>query len=367
MKTPAQTHSLLTLVVALLASSCGATDRTSAAPQHMLQFSLGVAHVSGEYSPTLNTATRPTLMEGAKLVQKLGGRTLKVYLTPDVANRYADRFAPASSLQELAATPQFTGLFAESFDTFVLTTYSYTLGTGDVWRDGLSTEEADAEEQEVYELATHLLRMYQDRDVNFVLQNWEGDWALLGAFDAKHRAEATAIAGMTKWLAARQRGVERARAAVTSKATVYHAVEVNLVLDGVSGRVVRDVLPQISVDAVSYSAWETLPEDRSLALPGDLVAERLEKAFAVIREAAPKAAIFIGEFGAPENEMSADATRHVLNRAVETASKLGAAGMIYWQIIDNECAGQAPVGCRGFWLTKPDGSGSLAASVLFNR
>lgn len=358
----------LTIAAALatLTIGCGNTHR-SAPAQRPLQFTMGAAHVAGAYSPEQRHAGRPTLMEGAELVQKLGGKTLKVYLTPDVADKYGDQFIAADSLTELAQSAAYTNLFAKSFDTFVLTTLTFSTGTNNQWRSGLSAEEAAAEEQEMYELTRHLLSTYQDRDVRFVLQNWEGDWALLGGFDANNEVSEQAKAGMIEWLSARQRGVERARAEVQSRATVYHAAEVNLVLDGKQGRVVRDVLPNVTVDAVSYSAWETLPEDSTVMNPGRVVKARMEKAFATIREAAPKAAVFIGEFGAPENEMNQKAVADVLKAATETATEQGAAGLVYWQIIDNECSGEAPVGCRGFWLTKPDGSSSLAASVLFAR
>ena len=57
--------------------------------------------------------------------------------------------------------------------------------------------------------------------------------------------------------------------------------------------------------------------------------------------------------------MSTRAAASAIDAAVKTSAELGAAGLIYWQIIDNECAGDAPAGCRGFWLTKPDGGRSF--------
>ena len=56
-------------------------------------------------------------------------------------------------------------------------------------------------------------------------------------------------------------GIERARAAWNqSEALVFHALEVNLVKQAMTRSapsVTTDVLPYVSVDLVSYSAWDT--------------------------------------------------------------------------------------------------------------
>ena len=64
---------------------------------------------------------------------------------------------------------------------------------------------------------------------------------------------------LSKWLMARQKGVERARAEIKgSKCKVFHAVEVNKVFDAKKGipTVAAYILPKIKVDMVSWSAYD---------------------------------------------------------------------------------------------------------------
>ncbi len=85
-------------------------------------------------------------------------------------------------------------------------------------------------------LAAYLLEKFKDRPVTFLLQNWEGDWMLRGSSKEQWaKGEYPDLdkrsAAFIRWLQARQRGVERARAEnPTSKCKVLHAVEVNQVL-----------------------------------------------------------------------------------------------------------------------------------------
>lgn len=75
-----------------------------------------------------------------------------------------------------------------------------------------------------------MLRTYAGTGKTFIIQNWEGDWALRGSFDPDTKPTAAATAAMIHWLTARQRGVALARAEfATSGARVFHACEVNLV------------------------------------------------------------------------------------------------------------------------------------------
>lgn len=106
-----------------------------------------------------------------------------------------------------------------------------------------------------------MLRTYAGTGKTFIIQNWGGDWALRGSFDPDTKPTAAATAAMIRWLTARQRGVALARAKfATCGARVFHACEVNLVRQAqVEGApsVTTDVLPHVSVDLASYSAWDT--------------------------------------------------------------------------------------------------------------
>ncbi|AMV40834.1 hypothetical protein [Planctomyces sp. SH-PL62] len=130
--------------------------------------------------------------------------------------------------------------------------------------------------------------------------------------------------------AARQRGVERARAEHASGARrrVAHAVEVDRVFDGAKGMptVTRDVLPQVTVDLASYSCYD------ALGTP-----ERLASAILEIRRHARTGPLF-GPGAVMLGEIALDAT-HV----------------IQWKLYCNEPKPGADR-CRGFFLVRPDDS-----------
>lgn len=90
-----------------------------------------------------------------------------------------------------------------------------------------------------------------------MLQNWEGDWMLRGEdkkWNPPPKNYKEVCERMQQWLAARQRGVNEARAAHAgkTKCIVAHAAEVNLVADGFRGipTMTREVLPGVELDCV---------------------------------------------------------------------------------------------------------------------
>ncbi len=284
----------------------------------------------------------------------LGAKTIKVYLTPEYRTKYPQAWPEVHSLTELASTPAFRALFSEPFETFVLTTSTFALGTGDPWRARDDSALLEAEADELEALTRHLRATYRGTGKRFVVQNWEGDWVLRAGDE--HAAER-----MIHWLTARQVGVARGRA-VDSDVEVEHAVELNLVLRDDGPTVLREVLPFLCVDSISYSAWEALevdtawPMDRQRAQ----VRERLTEATRRIRSVT-SAPIALGEIGFAENEHPPGATSELLDETLRVARSLELTRAIYWQVYDNECTGSA---CRGLWAIRPDGTRSEAARVL---
>lgn len=145
------------------------------------------------------------------------------------------QFAPGTrrcasiSRWPLADTPYYRALFAREFDTFILTAFRPARAAG-YWRQQFSPEDEQAEEDCFASLTRYLLRTYAQTRKTFIIQNWEGDWALRGNFDPATQPTPAATKAMIRWLAARQRGVDRARAEfVKGGARVFHACEVNLV------------------------------------------------------------------------------------------------------------------------------------------
>ncbi len=371
---------LLMIAIAGLSAGCsnkGVTvsleDSASAngSPASSGRAELGVAHVAGTYS--LTQPGDSFLVSGAQQILALGSSTIKLYLTPEYQQKYPEMWPnDIHRLAELAQTPAFSKVLGMPFKTYVITAYSFAMGTSDVWRTQSDPALLAAEASELTELAELLLRTYSGSGKTFILQNWEGDWALLGGNDPSASIPADRMQRMIEWLNNRQTAIAKARAEVGEKGVaVLNAVEVNRVLDAGPDRprVVTAVLPSVSPDAVSYSAWEALEIDplQSMAETTAGISTKLRSAVSLIRaNAGGSARVYLGEFGFAENELDSAhlaGFQTLLETVVTSADELNLSDAIYWQLYDNECKGPG-VSCQGFWVVRPDGSLSHAGEAL---
>jgi hypothetical protein len=329
---------------------------------------LGVAHIGGRYA----FSEEDYLNEGAAKIRSLGARCIKVSLSLDTDNpspklySFHSRWPDVATLDGLADSPYYRALFARDFDTFILTTFRPGKPAG-YWRVRFTNFDEQAEEACFAALAGYLLRTYAESGKTFVLQNWEGDWAVRGGFDADTMPTNDAVANMARWLAARQRGVDRARRnAGPGRARVFHACEVNLVrqaADHGAPSVTVDVLPDVPVDLVSYSAWDTKdsPEDFGKAL--NFIAKH--------RNPTPpfgKRGVYVGEFGLPESEATPEQVLDRTRKLLAESMRFGCPYAVYWQLYCNEPVAKAPkanTDFKGFWLVRPDGTRSPVCE-LFN-
>lgn len=328
---------------------------------------LGVAHIGGLYA----FSETDYLNEGAEAARSIGARCLKVSLSLDTDNpspklyAFHSRWPAVATLDALADTPYYRALFAKPFDTFILTTFRPGRPAG-YWRERFSAEDEQAEEECFASLTRHLLRTYAQTRKTFILQNWEGDWALRGSFDAAATPARVATAAMIRWLAARQRGVTRARTEFTAGgARVFHACEVNLVrraMDHGPPSVTTDVLPHVAVDLASYSAWDTKD---SPARFGEALAFIAKHKRPTEPFGAP--GVYVGEFGLPESEAT---ERQVLERTTDllaVARRFGCPYAVYWQLYCNEPTTSPPTlngDYKGFWLVRPDGTRSSVCELF---
>ena len=343
-----------------------APDLEAADPQPALRDLrdvIGATHVAGKYHLT----DKPFLAEGADQILSLGSRVIKLYLTlpPERNYPFNSQWPQVNTLVELADTPYFQDVFEKPFTTYILTTYA--AGRPDhYWRDGITEEQARDEEEQLYRLARYLLTTYGKSGKTFVLQHWEGDWAIRGKFDPKVDPSPRAVRGMIRWLSARQQGVERARIeSDAASVRVFHAAEVNLVKIALKdGRptVTDRVLPHTRVDLVSYSAWDTRGDPALLRSALDYIARH-----APDREPFGDRNVYIGEFGLPENDFPLSEVKTTLRNTIHTAIDWGCPYVVYWQLYCNE-ARRRPVEAnhhvRGFWLMRPDGSRGVAWQAL---
>lgn len=351
-------------MVLCVAALAGAPDSDPVSINRPMDEIIGVTHVAGAYN--LGEAKRDFLNQGADEVLALGSKTIKVWFT-NPRNSYpfnSDWPESFGSLVEMARHPHYAALFEKPFKTIVLLVYS--LGRPEhYWTEGVTPEQEADEERQFYELSKHLLTAYGNSGKTFVLQHWEGDWAIRGHYDAEKDPPPEAFEGMARWLNARQRGVERARTEVkAADARVFHAAEVNLVmrsLDGGKPGVVNKVLPQTRLDLVSYSAWDAMGGKDGLRRALDYIAEQTPDSAAFGAKN-----VYLGEFGWPEND-DPEKHRTAVRNAVETGLDWGCPWLIYWELFCNEPRKRPVAGnddCRGFWLIKQDGSRAWAWEYL---
>ena len=353
---------LVSLAIAGVVSFATADARAPSADRKLPDV-LGVAHVNGAY----HLSDGDFLNEGADRVLALGSRVIKLHLTlpPERVYPFNTTWPEVKTPVELARTPAFCRVFERPFTTYILTVYATGRGNH-YWRRGVTDEEARDEERQFYQLATHFLTAYAGTGKTFVLQHWEGDWAIRARTDPNIDPTPEAINGMIRWLSARQAGVDRARNEIPNAGVrVFHAAEVNLVKIGYlkdRPTVTNRVLPHVDLDLVSYSAWDTQADAELFTRALDYIARHA-------RDRAPfgDRNVYVGEFGQPENERTEPEARRVARDVVHTAVEWGCPYVVYWQVYCNEPR-RRPVlendDLRGFWLVRPDGSKAWAWGEL---
>ncbi|MBD2723104.1 hypothetical protein [Hymenobacter armeniacus] len=342
---------------------------------------LGATHVGGKYHFT----TAPYLVEGSQKMAELGFGVIKLwfYKRPSGYQYNSSWNLPANvTLKQLAQHPYYQAAFAQPFSTILLSTSAEQVN------DKLPTdpEGLKREEAEYYDLARHLLEQYRERDVRFVLHNWEGDWILRGgttweAHWGRVAPPADVPARLERMRAlfrARQAGVSRARAAVPgTKCRVYHAIEVNKVLDAMYGvpAVTTQVLPFVETDMVSWSAYDGTDFDKSgvdLYKGIDFIRQHLKLTGAVEK----KDAVFLGEIGIPEmaTKNQPQEFRARWDAYVGVVLAQGLPFMVQWELFCNETAPGVQLAqpaatttnrdLNGFWLIRPDGTKSYVMNYF---
>ena len=332
---------------------------------------IGATHVGGKYFFT----KEPFLVEGAKKLDSLGFGVCKLWFYKDPKGyQYNSNWnlPQQFSLVDLAQHPYYQQAFNLPFSTFLLST------KGSV-KNMINAKEVEfkTEEQEYYELAKFFLKKYKDRSVSFVLQNWEGDWILRGGVSAKVKYDKDnlpanldqRIKSMQRIFKARQDGVNRARAEVkNTKCKVYHAIEVNRVMEAMNGLpgLATHVLPFVETDMVSWSAYD--------ATGGDNSGVKLYKGISFLKEQMKPTAyvkqptVFLGEIGIPESQTKKKPHEFKEYWDNYLAVFLAQNGkyLVQWELYCNENAKDKKIAqpdftrdesdLKGLWLIRPNGT-----------
>ena len=352
---------------------------------------LGATHVAGKYYFT----DEPYIIEGSRKLSEMGYGVLKLWFRKNPGGYpYNSEWNIEGdiSFEQLARHPYYAACFDMPFSTIGLSVDGAGIRTTD--------ESAAAEEEEIYELTKYLLEEYRDRYLSFIIHNWEGDWMMRGGTgdharwsrtagtlikavdgdrytvlvpaDSLQRAEA-----MVKWFAARQNGVNRARAEVAgSKCRVYHAIEANKVMDSMDGipGIANFVLPNVEVDMVSWSCYDAMDPDGIRLYRG---IEYLKEQMKPTSYMNGQRIVFLGEIGIPEQRYEGLTEKEPVTERWDTfigvSLALDVPYIIQWELYCNEPKNEElrrltetrkTDEMRGFWLIRPDGTKSFAAEYF---
>lgn len=334
----------------------------------------GATHYDGRYHFT----DKPYLVEGALKMEELGMGVAKFWLHEDGLPGYAynsDWGIPLDQgLVKVLKHPYYVEALARPFSTIMLEVFPLT-GSKTTFFD--TDSDYLNEEAEFLAAADHLLATYGNREVTFILQNWEGDWAFrhndrstweqTPAPVVERRAELFA-----RFLAARQRGVERARSRhPEAKCRVLHCAEVNRVLDAAKGipTVMTHVLPRVAVDLVSWSCYDGLGAEATLWQGIEMLRHHIRPSPALGGKQ-----VFIGEIGEPENIPGKNEASVVdlWDRAMAVCFALDIPWIAHWELFCNEPLDGTKQDRRlrkqeelkGFWYVRPDASLGWGARYL---
>jgi hypothetical protein len=336
--------------------------RTDTPPPYRDVF--GTTLVDGKYFLT----SKPNLIEGAEKMLELGTRVGKFWFEPGRAardNPWNSDWRVMATLRDLAASSYWHSVFRLPFTTLILIAHSPN-------ERGWNADHPEAYYQRITtdwaELVGYLYETLSERPLTIILQNWEGDWQLRGTgvlWETPPPDWHNRCVRYARRLAARQEGVNRARAAapVGSRLRVGHAAEVNRVVDGWKGipTMAEHVLPLVEVDLVSYSCYDAMengltlgPRDRNhpsirphgpgLRSGGRFISERSVSPRTCTRNISLSAGTNCsGRRSPPECFMSHNGSSTATN---STHGPLPHPSPPIWD----------PRYLRGFWLIRPDGS-----------
>jgi len=336
--------------MALIFAMCSAAMALPSAPAD----TVGFYHWGGQYTTSMS--------QGVERIAQLGGHVARVVLAPTYYRDYhtGSGCYPGYSLSAIAREADVKrALDNESIAVFMLTAYDGA-SFGDceharfVNPSFYSHEHRAAVVGEYRDFTLYLYETYRDTNKRFIVSDWESDnavycdaaytYATVSQFrsdcDANYPAYygnssvAESIEGLKLWYQARQQGIaegrDRAAAEGIGGVLVYFAAEFSIVHalhDGGFQSMLYDVLPLVTVDYVSYSAYESInTADPAGTLMADL---------SLIRNVAGTSAIIVGESGFSRSAWGVQAVTRT-DAVVSAAKAWGAAYIFQWNLYDQD-------------------------------
>ena len=337
---------------------------------------LGATHYAGKYCLT----EKPFLLEGCEALRNFGFGTCKLWFENFLPGYgfHSDwsSLNPAGTLVDIAKHPYFQAAFEIPFGTFVLENRTVRGKNKNIYDADNSFEE---DEKQCEELTQYLYETYSDREITFILQQWEGDWLFRQNYAPDWTLERQVAEKRSdvfrRWFTARQNGVLKGRdvAGQGKKCRVLFAVEVNRVLDLMQGipTLTELVLPNMETDLVSWSAYDGLDNVVDCWHGIELI-----RHFSKPTGFFGKPVVYIGEIGRPEQELKKTDLTQWWDRFMGVFLAQEIPWILHWELYCNELTEEAkkkPVpdngiysaeDLRGFWLLRPDGTPSIAAEYF---
>ena len=322
----------------------------------------------GFQAPLYADAALSTVLERQALAElDLGSDAYKFSLDRDAYPDMPDPAGLTSVVDKINKMPPYQHVLDMPFKFTCM--WEYPLGSVYVsFHDGMSLQERQIEYKQFYDLARYLLQRYQGTGRSFLIGHWEGDWTLLNGFDSSQNPTPAAIQGMIDYYTVRQQAMVDARASLPNckNVYVYHYAEVNLVQKSIdnptSQTVSTAVLPNVTVDVVSYSAYDATSYTPSPYNPTTVmnrVATHLNfiKSHAKLSGVWPFAQpVFVSEFGYSwASNKNTQNTRNTYG--LRAAAKWGAPLILYWSIFSTP-------GADDLKLIAPDYSHTLEYGTL---
>lgn len=310
---------------------------------------LGTQAIGGKYRFT----DEPAVVESAKVVLEMGASNFKFAL------RLPKDDPGIRSVADLVRQdPTYAAVLEMPFRDFLMWVDAREEGA---WAKGLDPVQSVREYRQVYELTTYLLTRFNGSGKRFFLGHWEGDNMLrpegIGKAGDAAMADATRVQGFTDWLRIRQQAVDDAKRDTPHRdVEVWHYTEVNHpTISMLESRpsLANTVLPQVEIDFVSYSAYDSQSDPGLLKRVLDYLESQLKP-----KPGIEGRRVFIGEYGfwlrkdgEVKNSPEEQKTRSLA--VIRAGLEWGCPFILYWQLYNNEL--DADGTHRGFWMIDDQG------------
>lgn len=362
----------------LAAIICGVAALCSAADYPTFNTRAGVNSFTPAYQ---FDRAKDGLFETADRSNELGVDVFKCELSSHAKQTYGIDISGVDNLTSLVQTKTYQHLLGLPFKTYMFWVWPVGIENSNknqYWRDGYTVAEQRMEYDEIYNLACYLLLKYNRTGKHFLVGHWEGDWTARGDYKRQTVPSEAVQNNMVAWLKNRQAAITAARAAIDHEnVEVYNYAEVNLV-EQEPGKppiwtMTDNILPRVSLDLVSYSAWDICAKQEFNPLEAKLALDQVQSK-AVFSQAFPGTKkVFIGEHGLPRIKAQIrppciqplPGCTDLLPRCTELDQALrsrevlecslnwGAPFCMYWEMYNNEVLNKTQL---GFWMVDTSGT-----------